>query len=227
MNQTLALRTGRWALVAGVIGILAVGLLIAALAAPTPEPDTMRRETSLFAWQNAAVVLQALAMLPVTCGLYNLTLQQAPLESGRGSLWLGLVAQTGVVIASALLFNHSVSDMLYMGPIGLVGIWLLTVSRRGDNVILSGLVWLGRIAGVGLLTVGLGFLIYGAFVAPAVFIRPLTNAEIDAQSLTFANLIAHICMAVGTVLGRLIYPIWTIVLGRRLMAISPNLPMSV
>ncbi|GAC1612993.1 MAG: hypothetical protein NVS3B27_09740 [Novosphingobium sp.] len=139
---------------------------------------------------------------------------------------MGLVAQVGVVITSALLFNQSVSDMLYMGPIGLVGIWMLTVNHRDDNVFSRGLVWSGRIAGIGLLTVGIGFLIYGAFVAPAVFVRPLTNAEIDAQTLTFANLIAHICMAAGTILGRLVYPIWTLALGRRLMATRSSPPLS-
>lgn len=57
---------------------------------------------------------------------------------------------------------------------------------------------------------------YGVFVAPAVFIRPLSHAEIDAQSLTTPNLIAHICTAAGTLLGQFIYPIWTIVLRRRM-----------
>ena len=212
MRASIAHRTGRYALLSGVLGILAVGLLVGALVAPTPAPSSMRRETSLFAWQNAALILQSLAMIPLTLGLHRLAKEKSPTVVA-----LGLIAQISLVIASALLFADLVSDMLYMAPIGLVGLWLLFVNRRDGGYFSTGLVWAGRIAGIGLLTVGLGFLLYGAFVAPAVFIRPLTHAEIDAQSLTTPNLVAHVCTAAGTVFGRLVYPVWTIVLGKRLM----------
>jgi hypothetical protein len=216
MYASIARRTGYIALLAGVIGLLAVGLLVAALAAPTPVANSMRRETSLFAWQNGALVLQSLAMIPVTLGLHRLAIEKT---SGRGLeiVVLGLVAQVGLVLASVLLFVNLVSDMLYMAPIGLLGLWLLGVNREADEHLTGGVIWFGRIAGLGLLAVGLGFLIYGIFVAPAVFVRPLTSSEIDAQSLTPANLVAHVCMAAGTLFGRVVYPIWTILLGRRLM----------
>lgn len=110
--------------------------------------------------------------------------------------------------------------MLYMAPIGLVGIWLLLVNKKDDTLFSRAIVWAGTIAGLGLLLVGIGFVVYGSFVAPEVFTRPLTNAEIDAQSLTTPNLIAHICMAVGTLLGRVVYPIWTIALGLRAVRVG-------
>jgi hypothetical protein len=209
-------RIGRLALFSGAIGILAVGLLIAALAAPTPSPASMRRETTLFAWQNAAVILQALGMIPVTLGLHHL----GKFETGVGrpvNVALGLIAQLMLIVTSALLFTDTVSDMLYMAPVGLVGLWLLAINRRSDRLFSRGLVWTGRVAGAGLMTVGVGFVIYGVFVAPAVFIRPLSAAEIDAQSLTLANLVAHICMAAGTLFGRIVYPAWTIFLGLRFL----------
>lgn len=219
MDTAQAYRTGRWALLAGILGIVAVGLLITALAAPTPEVNGMRRETSLFAWQNGGVIPQALAMIPVTLGLHRLSADSAA-GPRVGLLWLGLVAQVSLIVTSALLFPGLVSDMLYMGPIGLVGLWLLLVNRPKDEPMSKGVAWTGRVAGAGLLAVGAGFVIYGAAVAPAVFIRPLTNAEIDAQSLTTGNLVAHVLMAVGTLLGRLIYPIWALLLGRQLIGRS-------
>jgi hypothetical protein len=205
-----------FALFSGVAGLLGFALLLAALLAPTPSPDTMRRETNLFLWQDAGVIVQALTMLPVTWGIYRLSLRR---DGGSSREWLilGLFAQSSLVFASALIFTGTVSDMLYMAPIGLVGMWLLLVNRSGNGIASSAVVWLGRAAGAGLLIIAVGFVIYGIFIAPAVFLRPLSNAEIDAQSLTPANLVAHVCMAVGTLLGRLVYPVWALLLGRRLL----------
>lgn len=203
-------KIAKFALLAGLIGLIGTGLLVAALFAPTPSPDTMRRETNFFLWQDAFVIAQALAMIPVTLGLYRLPPQE---RYSRKVVALGLFAQAFLVISAALIFTNTVSDMLYMGGIGLVGIWLLLVNRHATNVISSRIKWLGRVAGSGLLLIGVGFVIYGALVAPAVFVRPLTAAEIDSQTLTPANLISHLCLAAGTVLGRLLYPVWLLALG--------------
>ena len=107
-----------------------------------------------------------------------------------------------------------------MAPIGLVGLWLLRFNRRDDALTSRALALSGRIAGIGLCAIGLGFVIYGLTVAPAVFIRPLAPDEIDAQSLTPGNLVAHILMAAGTLIGRTIYPFWTIALGRGVMKLE-------
>lgn len=221
MDNSNVRRTGKLALASGLIGLLGVGLLIAALAAPTPAPDSMRRATSLFAWQNAAVVLQALTMIPVTLELFRTGSHSTP-NGGILTVSIGLFGQITLIVAAGLLFAGTVSDMLYMAPVGIVGLWLLLINRRNDALFSRTIVWTGRVAGLGLLLIGAGFIIYGAFVAPAVFVRPLSNAEIDAQSLTTPNLIAHICMAAGTLLGRLIYPIWVIVLGRRMVQSSSS-----
>ena len=206
--------TARLTVLSGLIGLVAVGCLIAALFAPTPSAHSMRRETNFFRWQDAGVILQALLMVPVTLGLYRLSTEARGLGN-RLLAGLGVIAQIMLVICSSLIFTGTAADMLYMAPLGLVGIWLLAVS--GGPSVSRSVVWTGRIAGFGLLLIGIGFLIYGAFVAPAIFLRPLTNAEIDAQSLTTPNLVAHICMALGTLLGRLGYPIWALLMGRALL----------
>jgi hypothetical protein len=216
MDKSNLRRTGLLALASGLLGFVGVGLLIAALAAPTPAADSMRRSTSLFAWQNAAVVLQALAMIPVTLGLYRAR-SQSKAASEYLALIIGLSGQLALILAAGLLLVGTVSDMLYMGPIGVVGLWLLLVNKTDGELFPRGIAWTGKIAGVGLILIGIGFVIYGAFVAPAVFIRPLSNAELDAQSLTMPNLVAHICMAAGTLLGRLVYPIWAVLIGKRML----------
>lgn len=218
-TQSVARDTGRLALLSSLIGVVAVACLIAALVAPTPSAHSMRRETDFFRWQDAGVILQALVMVPVTLGLYRLASRS---HDAGSRLWvgIGILAQIMLAISASLIFTGTVADMLYMAPLGLVGFWLLAVSRRWLPDPSPMLVWSGRIAGFGLLLMGVGFLIYGSFVAPAIFLRPLTNAEIDAQSLTTPNLVAHICMAAGTLLGRVGYPLWAFLLGRALLQLS-------
>lgn len=215
MDSSSVRRSGQWALLSGFLGLLGVALLIAALAAPTPSQDSMRRSTSLFAWQNAAVVLQAITVIPVVVGLFRSA--QRPKANAARVMGVGLLGQITLILAAGSLWVGMASDMLYMAPIGVVGIWLLMVNTKDDQLFSRAIAWSGKVAGIGLLLIGIGFAIYGAFVAPAVFIRPLTNTELDAQALTIPNLIAHICMAVGTLFGRLVYPIWAIMLGKRMV----------
>jgi hypothetical protein len=212
-------RTAKMALLSGAIGLVAFAFLIAALAAPQPAPNSLRRETNFFRWQDAGVILQAIAMLPVTVGIYRVTELRAP-DWSRLCVALGLFAQTALIVSSALIFTQTTSDMLYMAPVGLIGLWLLMVNRTRDGLVSTGVGWTGRVAGVGLLLIGAGFVVYGIFVAPAVFLRPLSNAEIEAQSWTQANVIAHIGMAAGTLLGRAVYPIWAILLGRQFLRVG-------
>ena len=212
-------RTAKLALLSGVIGLVAFAFLIAALAAPPPAPDSLRRETQLFRWQDAGVILQALTMVPVTLGIYRLTAMRSP-EWSRLCVTLGLFAQAALIVSSALIFTNTTSDMFYMAPVGLVGVWLLLVNRKQDGIVSTAVAWTGRVAGFGLLLIGAGFVLYGIFVAPSVFIGPLSNAEIESQSWTQANIIAHIGMAAGTLLGRAVYPVWAILLGRHLLKIG-------
>ena len=93
------------------------------------------------------------------------------------------------------------------------------ISGRLSVQLGRGVLWLGRISGFGLILIGLGFVIYGVFVAPRVFAGPLSNAEIDAQTWTTANILAHMLMAAGTLLGRALNPFWLLLLGRRLFTV--------
>ncbi len=209
-------RLAGWAAVfSATIGLAAFCLLVAALVAPTPSPATLRRYDELFRWQDAGVLLQALAMIPVTLGLHA-AMRPQTLPWRNGAALIGLAAQASLVLVVLLRFAGVTSDMLYMLPQGFVGLWLLVVNWRRTPPLSRGMARTGVFAGLGLLVAGVGFLIYGALVAPRVFLGPLTNAEIDAQSWTIPNVVAHLCLAVG-LLGRAGYPVWTLLLGRDLL----------
>lgn len=216
-------RLAGWAAVfAGVVGVVAFGLLVAALAAPTPSATSLRRDVTLFQWQDAVVLLQALAMIPVVLGVYTLLRTQGR-GPGQATVVLGLGAQALLALAILLQFAKLSSDMLYMLPQGLVGLWLVVVNWRPPPQLSKGLARTGFVAGVGLLVIGVGTLIHVILVAPKELTSLLTDAEIDAQTWTTPNVVAHICLAVGTI-GRAVYPVWTLLLARNLLRQSVGAP---
>jgi hypothetical protein len=210
-------RAGGWlAIASGLLGALAFGLLLAALIVPQPNSNTTRRFETLFLWQDGAVILQTVLMVALTLSLHALIRSQ----SARWSrIWVGfgLLAQTLLLLSLLLLFAGVSSDMLYMAPQGLLGVWLIVTNALLAGVLGRSVRVTGQLAGLGLSVIGLGFLTFALFVAPAVLTGPLTSAQIDALPWNTPNQIAHIGMMVGTLVGLTTYPIWTLLLGRTLL----------
>ena len=206
---------GRLALISGLIGLIGFGFLVMALSTPPPSPGTLRRATDPFRWQDASIIIQSLMMLPVSFGFISI-LRGKPATFSEPQVLFGLIAFGTLCISSALIFSGTVSDMFYMLPQGLVGLWVVWVSGRLSVQLGHGVLWLGRISGFGLILIGLGFVIYGVFVAPRIFAGLLSNQEMDSKTWTPANILAHMLMAAGTILGRALNPFWLLLLGRRL-----------
>jgi hypothetical protein len=205
-------RLGLLVIASSIIAIAGFAVLAAALAAPPPAPGTLRRSEDLFRWQDGVVLVQALMMFPVSLGLRSLW--PAQVGGTRSPLILaGLLSQAALAGVLLIRFADLTADLVYMIPQGLVGAWVIAFNVQTRGMLNKWVRWLGMIAGFGLLLVGAGALIYGVFVAPEMFVRPLTDAEIDAQTWTQPNIIAHICMAAGTLLGRALYPVWLLILG--------------
>jgi hypothetical protein len=210
-------KLGWLAILAGVLGFVGFGLLVAALAAPPPAPETLRRSEDLFRWQDGGLLLQTLTMIPLTLGLHAWAFPNAiPIRHPITAL--GLASQLALALILLLRFANVTSDMLYMIPQGFVGLWLALFNTVRPASMPKATSWVGIVAGAGLVVVGVGALTYAALVAPRMFIGPLTDVEIDAQSWTMPNVVAHICMAAGTLLGRAIFPIWLLLAGKRLLS---------
>lgn len=204
-----------WLALAGLAGLASFGFLVLALAAPGAGNGSLRRTTDWFRWQDAGVIIQAMSMLPATIALAD------RLPTARDWLRFGLAAQAVLALSSFLIFPHVTADMLYMLPQGAVGIWLIAVTAKRSGLP-AATRWTGRIAGVGLLLIGIGAVLYAGLVAPRLLLRPLTNAEIDAQSWTTGNVVAHVFMAGGTVPGRLLYPVWCLLCWRAMVRRRPG-----
>ena len=209
------LRLSGWAtLLSGIAGLFCFVFLILALSAPPPEAGTLRRESSWFLWQDWALIAQSLLLLPmiISMGKTNSHDRKIGLASR-----VGITGQLLVVLTTVLIFPGVTADMLYMAPMGLVGWWLLLVRRGPDVQSSRGQRILGLAAGIGLLSICAGFLVYAALVEPRIILRPLTTVELDAATWTPANILAHVGMAIGTLIGRSTYPIWTVLAGLSLL----------
>jgi hypothetical protein len=210
-------RFGGWAAIAsGVFGIIAFWTLIAYLTTtPTEileskvvlEPGVMPPMARLLLTSNSVgVMLQALFMIPVAFALHDFGRQRSPGVS-RAAVTVGIIALCGVALLELLpLVNPEVSDILFMGPMGFVGVWLIVVNCLVAGVLSKTLRIVGIVVGVGWVIEGASFFFLGGLAV-------LTNGpQAYADDVDFHNGIA-----IGGVPGNLLYPIWAILLGRKLL----------
>jgi hypothetical protein len=204
-------RSAGWAAIAsGFVGILAVGSLIAYLTTQADEfikSGVMPPVGRLLITSNyVGVMLQAIFMIPVAVALHTLGRQRS-VGVSRAAVTVGIIALCGVALFRLLLLvNPAVSDILFMGPIGFVGVWLIVVNWLLAGVLSRAIRITGTIAGVGLVIVGASFFFLGGLVV-------LTEGPYAYTS----NVAFHIGIAVGGLPGFIIYPIWAILLGRKLL----------
>jgi hypothetical protein len=200
-----------WAAVAsGAVGIVSFVCLIAYL---TTQVDQLIKSgimppagRILITTNYVGVLVQALLMLPVALAVNTLTRDRAP-NASRIFLVVGIVALLGVALARLLLlFSPAVSDILFMGPMGFVGVWLIAVNWLSADVMSTVLRILGMTAGLGLMILGASFFFLGGLAV-------LTDGPFAyANNVNF-----HIGIRIGGFPGFILYPIWAILLGRRLL----------
>jgi hypothetical protein len=199
------------AVVSGVIGLLAFVFLILVLALRLTVP---RFPELMFRIHDAGVIAQSLLMIPVAFALDRVARERSAGQS-PAVLALGVGALLFVVLLLGLIFANAVWDVLYMVPQGVLGIWLIVINRRLSGVLPRGLTRFGIICGIGLLLCGTFPLAYAAFVDSAGLHGAISDAA-EGPS-TPANGITHIVLLIGTFMGVATFPIWSVLLGRRLL----------
>jgi hypothetical protein len=208
-------RFAGWSAIAsGVVGIIAFGFLIAALFGRISGGNEQDWER-LIRTHDMGVILQSIFMVPVVFLFRPLDHLPSPGVS-RATTMLGLLALSLIVLAVSLIFAHAVWDALYMIPQGLLGVWLIAVSQLGSTEMPRGLTRLGKVAGVGLVLVAAFPISYAIFVDPIGFHGPVPFDYVPPQATT-ANVIVHVVLLLGTVIGVAMYPIWSILFGRGLL----------
>ncbi len=206
-----------WSSIAsGVFGLLAIGGLIGYLLVRSPTPETGVLMNRL---HDAAVIVQFLFLLPLVFGIRKISKNQ-PLFISQTTVLTGVTAICLVVISLIFLFPKVVSDILYMIPQGIFGAWLVFINLRLKAVFSGSLRWFGIIVGTGLVLVGLFPLGFAIFIDPDPLRIPPPAAKEFPQ--TTANNILHIILSVGSILGVLTLPVWSILSGRRFLTYNKD-----
>ena len=198
------------AIASGVIGIISVASLVVYLASQATEfaeSGVMPPLGKVLLTTNyAGVMLQALLMIPVALTVHAIGAQRS-FRLSRIAVTIGVIALAVVAfLRLLLLLSPAVSDILFMGPMGFVGAWLIVVNWLLAGTLTGALRATGMVAGIGLVILGASFFFLGGLVV--LTDGPFAYAD-DADF--------HVGIAIGGVPGLIVYPIWAILLGRTLL----------
>jgi hypothetical protein len=171
----------------------------------------------MFKANQVGFILQLLLLIPAAAGLQKLSQQQSPgisraaLNAGIGALALAVVSLL-LGIVSILPEGYSFTTL------GMVGVWLIVVNWRLSGVMPRWFRWLGTTA-LGVLIFGSYAPIYAMFVDSVIFRIPAVDlATYPEPPMNFANTILHhYVIWIGSITGLLPLPIWTLLVGRRLL----------
>jgi hypothetical protein len=206
-------RAGWLAIVSGIVGLAAFACLIVFLVMRPADQQTAH---ILLRSHDAGVIVQSLCLIPLVLALGALARQRSP-GSGRGGAVAAMVFLALVIALMVLGSAGLVADVLYMIPQGALGVWLIVVCQRNAAGLPPGLRWLGGVAGVGLILIGIFPIGYAAFVDAAILHGPISDNDPAPPGTDKANQVIHILLAIGTLIGCPTYPLWSGLAGRWLL----------
>ena len=217
-------RNAAWAaIVSGVLGLAAFALLITAVTSRTTWIRS-DRVYLLFRAHDIGVVLQFLLLIPLALGLRRLSqTSRSPISSV--SLATGIGAILFTVLLLLLGTAKVVSDMFYMLPQGIFGVWLIVILWRLAGSLPSWLRYFGIFVGLGLALVGTVFPGLVFFVYPELIRIPAVPESSIAHQDTAINTVLHMILNIGSLMGVVALPIWTLLTGFRFLNRKfPNSP---
>ncbi|QHW00144.1 hypothetical protein [Spirosoma endbachense] len=208
----ISYRTVSWiAIASGAIGVVATGFLIAYLVLRSTNPD---QGVLMGRLHDVGVSIQTLLMIPVVIALHKRS-NQLDLVMSKTRLIIGIGSLTCSAFFLLLGLTQVIADVLYMFPQGIFGAWLVVFCLRNKGVLSVGLSWFGILVGFGLAFVGLFPLEYALFVDPIILKIPAADPEtIEKIPIDATNRIVHQVLFIGSPMGVLTLPFWTLLLGR-------------
>lgn len=219
MTQSLAItkstfRFAGWcAVVSGVIGIAAFVCLMTAVTSRSTIVLSMPVYI-MFRAHDVGIILQYILLIPVAIALYKLS-QQKSLNISPTTLNITIGALLFIVAILLLVFPKILHDDYYLFPQGIFGVCLILINWRLNGLLPGWLRWFGMVVGLGLTFVGIYPIGYAIFVDTTPFRIPAV--ELTTSPDTPANNILHQIIYIGTFMGVLPLPFWTILLSIRLL----------
>jgi hypothetical protein len=202
------------AIASGIFGIFSFACLVAYIMTPALQMQdsgvVAPQGKLLLTVQFLSSMVQSLLMIPVAIWLYRIG-EWRWRGLGRSWMILGVVALGGVgLLRLVAAVDSAVSDILFMIPMGLVGVWLAAVNWNNPQTLPGWMRILGGIAGICLFGVGLNFFFNGGLV---VFSKgPMAYGD----DVNF-----HIGLGLSGLPGFTLFPIWCMLLGLRFSR-APN-----
>jgi hypothetical protein len=205
---------GWMAIVSGIIGLLAFGFLAYGLIPHwhlAPGDELLR-----FRAHDAGVIFQFLFMIPIVFKLHEFfCVHRQEKNQGILSLGIGSLLLTVILLVFNFLKVSIIADVLYMVPQGAFGVWLMIVNKRMAELLSKRLRQLGIVAGLGLFIVGT-FPILFAVLVDTLILQGQAPEGYEPPA-TIANLVIHLILIFGTVMGVTTFPIWSILIGRKFL----------
>jgi hypothetical protein len=210
-------RGAAWAAIAsGIVGIAALVFILTAvsdrtsrLGAGTPGAVSVSLRTG----HDVGLMLQALFIIPAAFVLHALGQKRSPGVSVV-TVAVAVAALLLIALLQLLLIAGVVPtrlDTIYMPPFGVFGVCLIVANSLAWNMLPRGLTSMGIIAGV-----GLGILGTSAFLFLLFQVLGGEAAMADPRIVKW-NRELHMGLAIGTLGGRTMFPIWSILLGHKLL----------
>lgn len=215
----------RAAIASSVFGILGYIILNIAVTTRTDIALALNSPTYImFKAHDLLVILQFILLIPVAFAFYKLSQLKLP---GISKLMLRIGVGAAFLTALFLLLGTFliVSDGLYTVPQGVFGVWIIIVSRNLKKVLSKGLRWFGTIVGLGLIITGMFFPLYAIFVSTSILKIPAVDPADPSNfpdHFTWINQHLHYLLYVGSFMGMLTLPFWTILISRRLFRQKTN-----
>ncbi|MDB5148165.1 MAG: hypothetical protein JWQ57_2185 [Mucilaginibacter sp.] len=214
-------RSAGWSAIAsGIIGIVAYGSLMTAVTTRTTKVPS-QAVYFLFNAHDVGLIIQFLLMIPVVFALYKLSQQRYPGMS-KSMLRVGIGAVSFIAFLLPLGILNITSNGLYTFPQGVFGVWLIIVCWRMPHVLPRAVRWLGMVVGPGLVLVGMALIGYLIFVNTLPLQIPSVDPAKYPDSFTLANQIIHYFIYIGSYMGVMTLPVWTILLGRKLLYVKSS-----
>lgn len=218
-EKDFSYRSAGWSAVAsGIIGIFVIVFLIAYLVY---RNENLNKGLLFQRLHDGGLVFQFLLFIPAAVSFYRLSQQKnSPISSF--TLNTGIIIILLTALFALLIFPKILSDGFYTFPQGLFGVWLIVVNWKLAGSFSRGLRWFGIVVGFGLMLVGLFFVLYAIFVSTIQLRIPAAPfEEVVNVPVTSANVFLHYFIDIGSLLGVLTLPIWTILIGNRLIRQKP------
>ena len=213
---------GLYAIASGIIGAFAFGFLLTYLII---REKNFAESIYFLRCHDAGVILQFLFLIPVLKGLFMLLKKQL-FNVTQKTLYIGMGSLLLTALFVLLTFPKIIADVLYLFPQGVFGIWIIYFNWHMKGILSKGLRWFGIIVGLGLILAGIFPVGYAIFVDTIILQIPAASYEAVERvpTDTNANIILHQIVAVGTLLGVVTLPIWSILLGWKLLRINIGTP---